>query len=87
MTDKNNEPKTFNSFPLFNEIEDTELRKRNQAVILANIFEDGFDKGKVQVKASLLIFGYFREIAPEDRADVKDKFIEFLKERGFNLNA
>lgn len=85
MTDKKEMLKTINGFPLFNEIEDASLRRRNQAVILTNILEDGFVKGKIKAKSSLLMLSYFNALPIEERAPVRLEFINQANQRGFSL--
>lgn len=77
------EVKSFKGFPLFNEIEDKALRVRNQAVILVNIMEDNFFKGKVSLKGASLITGYFNEIPEEERTVLLREFQKQAGERGF----
>lgn len=83
---KNNEFKTLN---LFNDIEDRALRNRNRAVVLANIAEANTDRAtkRINVKGSTLILGYFANILEQDREDVKDKFAENMRSRGYALVA
>lgn len=86
MTKNNNE---FKSFCLFNDIEDTELRNRNRAVVLTNIAEDCTDRKtkRVNMKGAGLILGYFNQVAVADREDVKNKFSDNMHSRGFALVA
>lgn len=78
-------PKSFKNFPLFNEIEDSSLRKRNQAVIMANILEDSFVAGKCSAKGASLIMGYMNNIPNQDRKEVLKEFMEQTKQRGFQV--
>lgn len=76
---------TYKGFELFNDIADNELRTRNQAVVLANIAEDNSKSKLISPKGSALILGYFQLVSPEYRASVKEKFKQFMTERGFRL--
>lgn len=86
MTQKYNDFKTYS---LFNDIDDVELRNRNRAVVLANIAEDHIDRKskRVSIKGANLILGYFANVPEEDREDVKNKFSDNMKQRGFALVA
>lgn len=86
MTQKYNDFKTYS---LFNDIDDVELRNRNRACVLANIAQDHTDRKskRVSVKGANLILGYFANILEADREDVKDRFAENMKQRGFLLVA
>lgn len=75
----------FNGFPLFFEVEDVELRRRNQAVILTNILQDHFKNGKISKKGAYLHIGYFNEIPKEDRSELLKEFVKQAKERGFQI--
>lgn len=79
----------YKSYSLFNDIEDVELRNRNRAVVLANIAEDNIDRKskRVSVKGANLILGYFACVLDTDREDVKNKFSDNMKQRGFALVA
>lgn len=78
-------PASFKGFPLFNEIEDDALRLRNQAVIMTNLLEDNFFKGKISAKGASLIAGYMRNIPHADRKSLMDEFVEQAKLRGFEI--
>lgn len=73
----------FKGFSLFNDIEDAILRTRNRAVVLANIADDHSRNRRINPKGLSLILGYFQEIPAEERAGVKDKFAQNMKERGY----
>lgn len=79
----------FKTYSLFNDIDDVELRNRNRAVVLANIAEDNIDRKskRVSLKGANLILGYFECILDGDREDVKNKFSDNMKQRGFALVA
>lgn len=82
-TKQEQKPKSFKGFPLFNEIEDRQLRRRNQAVIMTNILEDSFVEGKCTVKGASLITGYMSHIPEEERRELFDEFVSQASVRGF----
>lgn len=78
---------TYKGFELFNDITDYALKIRNRAVVLANIAEDHSKSRLINAKGASLILGYFQQIVPEEREDVKSKFAEVMAQRGFRLVA
>lgn len=80
MTDKHIE---YKGFSLFSDIEDQELRSRNQAVVLANMAESNSKNRKISPNGAGLIIGYFDRIPKEERKTVYDKFVSEMKTRGF----
>jgi len=76
----------FKGFSLFNDIEDVSLRNRNRAVVLANIADDNNRNNMISAKGGALILGYFQSLPEEDRADVRDKFAQQMRERGYVVN-
>lgn len=76
---------TYQGFNLFNDIEDFDLRTRNRAVVLANIYEDNCENGKVSGKGALTILNYFQKIPEGERMAVQDKFSEDMRLRGFKV--
>lgn len=77
----------YKGFSLFFDIEDITLRNRNQAVVLANMAESGSKNRKISANGMGLIIGYFDKIPNEERKSVYDQFIQFMKERGFELKS
>lgn len=79
----------YKGFSLFNDIEQVELRNRNRAVVLANIASDNTDKKtkRVSIKGAGLILGYFQNVLDADKKDVEARFVEQMKQRGFDLVA
>lgn len=75
----------FKGFSLFNDIEENELRIRNQAVILTNMAEDNSKDKKITPKGAALILGYFNRINEQDRFAVKNAFVVNMRQRGFQL--
>lgn len=76
----------YKGYPLFNNIEDLELKSNNRANILANIFESRYVNGKISMAGTALIVGYVGNISEEERANTVEKFVETLKERGFDVS-
>ncbi len=77
----------FRGFDLFNDIEDTELRNRNRAIVLANIAEDNARERRISPGAAGTILGYFKQVPDEDKHDVQNRFIRAMQERGFEIVA
>jgi hypothetical protein len=73
----------YNGFNLFNDIEDIDLRTRNRAVVLANIFQDNSKNLKMTPKGASVFLNYFKLIPDEEKQRVETKFRECMKERGF----
>ena len=73
----------YKGFSLFSDIEDTVLRSRNQAVVLANMAESNSKNRKISPNGAGLIIGYFDRIPKEERKTVYDKFVSEMKSRGF----
>jgi hypothetical protein len=82
-----NKKTTFKGFELFNDIEDRELRTRNQAVVLTNISEDNSRNRLISPKGVALILGYFQQIFEGDRDIVKTKYKDQMNQRGFKIVA
>ena len=78
---------TYKGFELFHDIADLTLRTRNQAVVLTNIAEDYSKNKLISPKGAALILGYFQNIPMQERNIVRDKFKQFMLERGFKLVA
>lgn len=76
---------TYQGFNLFNDIEDFDLRTRNRAVVLANIYEDNCKDGKVSGKGAVTIMNYFQKIPEGERGAVQTKFTEDMRLRGFKV--
>lgn len=80
----------FHSFPLFNDVEEVELRTHNRAAIMVNIFEDGYSKdnkgvGKVSDRSTLLIIGYMNKIPEGERKETINEFVRQANKRGFEI--
>lgn len=87
MTETIEKTNTYKGFELFNDIADLTLRTRNQAVVLTNIAEDHSKNKLISSKGAALILGYFQNIPMQERNIVRDKFKQFMLERGFKLVA
>lgn len=78
----------YHSYHLFDDVEDRDLRVKNRATVLLNIMEDNLQTSKggkiVSDKGARLIFGYFSQIHPAERADVMDTLQKNLAERGYS---
>ena len=75
----------YKGFSLFNDIEDVSLRNRNRGVIMANILEDNFFKGKVSAKGASLLINYVECIPQDQRKATMASFVEQANERGFKI--
>lgn len=77
-----------NSFSLFNDVEDKQLRAYNRARIMVNIMEDYANpKGEgVLPKGGHLVLQYFERIPVEDRVAAMDEVSEILKKKGINVD-
>lgn len=73
----------YKGFSLFFDIEDSSLRSRNQAVVLANMAESNSKNRRITPNGAGLIIGYFDRIPKEERKTVYDKFVVEMKARGF----
>lgn len=73
----------YKGFSLFFDIEDSVLRSRNQAVVLANMAESNSKNRRITPNGAGLIIGYFDKIPKEERKTVYDKFVVEMKARGF----
>lgn len=77
----------YKGFSLFNDIDDSDLRNRNRAVILANIAESHIKDKKISPSGAGLILRYFSLIPGDEREVVKDKFQVAMQQRGFLATA
>jgi len=76
----------YKGYALFSDVEDTKLRTRNRAVVMANIYEDNPDavnKYSVSQKGALLIFGYMDKVPEAERAELVTAFHSQMEERGY----
>lgn len=77
----------YKGFELFNDIEDSELRNRNRAVVLANMAEDHTKDRRINAKGAGLVIGYFSQVPEQDRDIVRAKFATAMQQRGFLIAA
>ena len=76
---------TYRGFALFNDIEDEELRTRNRAVVLCNMYEDNSKNGKTAPGAAAQLLGYFSNIPEAERKSVKERFVSEMFLRGYKV--
>lgn len=72
----------YKGYALFNDVEDRELRVRNRATVLANIFEDNSRDGKVNLRGNQDAVGYFAQLPKEELRDIYAVLSQVLVERG-----
>jgi hypothetical protein len=82
MTTQTND---YKGFSLFNDIDDSSLRNRNRAVVLANIAENNAKNRLISANGLSLIMGYFNNLPKEQREELIPEFTQHMKERGFEL--
>lgn len=75
--------KNYKGYALFDEIEEQGLRVRNNAVTMANIFEDNLKGNTVSPKGAALLLGYFDKVKVLDKDLVVKSFRSNMKERGY----
>ena len=75
----------YKGFSLFNDLEDESLRTRNRAVMLANMASNHSKDKRISAQGTSLILNYFHLIPADERAAVRDKFMNEMKQRGFYL--
>lgn len=76
----------FKGYSLFEDIEDRDLRIRNRAAVMANMYEDNPDaanKDSTSNKGALMIFGYMERIPAEERAETVVAFHKTMESRGY----
>ena len=73
----------FKGYSLFTDIEDADLRTRNQAVVMANMVEQNTRDKKITPRGASLILGYFYKLPEQDKAVTQEKFAQRCKEMGY----
>lgn len=76
----------YKGFELFNDLEDQFLRNQNRGVVLANIAEDNAQDQRISNRGAMLILGYFASIPEEDRDEVRMRFANTLRQRGWKID-
>lgn len=76
--------KNYKGYALFSTDPSTESRTKNQATVLANIWEDNLKGNVITVKGGLLLFGYFGKVAQRDKKLVFEKYSAEMLKRGFS---
>lgn len=70
-------------YSLFDDVQDRRLRIRNQAIVLANIFEDNMLGMSINKRGTELTLAYFQSVKDEDKQAVYTRYAEVMGERGF----
>lgn len=78
-----NEQESNFDFESFNDIENKELRVRNRAVVMANIFEDHTKGDKITPLGTKLLLTYFNQIPNEEKKITYETFRSHMTQRGF----
>ena len=73
----------YKTLLLFSDIEDSALRTRNRAVIMANVSEQHTKKNKLTVQGVALVLGYFNAVPEDERKDLYSAYESQMKERGY----
>lgn len=75
---------TRDVYPMFEDIENDELRARNRGVIMANIYEDNatVNGNKLTMEGTKAIVKYFTRIPLDERHMAREAFQNSLTERG-----
>lgn len=77
----------YKGFALFNDVEDESLQSFNRGRVMANIFQDHMKDGRVNVKGTALVLGYFKEIPEAERLPAQMHFKQLMEKDGFALVA
>lgn len=73
----------YKGYSLFNDVEPSRIRIANQAVVMANIYEDNCVGSVINKQGALTVLGYFNKIPNDDKKEVKKNFERIMEERGF----
>lgn len=76
----------YRGFETFDDVEDINLRNQNRATVLSNISEDHAKNHLITPKGMALILGYFQLIPVEDRVDVKDRYANEMRLKGWVIS-
>lgn len=72
----------YNGRSTFTDIEDTELRNRNQTVVLWNIYEENTQEGLTSAQGAAELVGYVNALPEHDRAAVVAMLRDILEGEG-----
>lgn len=72
----------YKGYDLFLDVEDQELKTRNRAVVLWNIFESNTSKNLTDAAGVADMLGYVQKIPEEERKDVVSKLSTFIESGG-----
>ncbi len=89
MSHNNVEVNEIEGYPLFIDVEDRDLRIRNQGVSLRNMAVAGRSKhesGKIKASTGALLLQYLSHVSPKDKREVVAAFMEHLKADGFSIS-
>ena len=69
----------------FDKVENSVIRRRNQAMIMANLFEDNIpNKKKVtSARGAALVIAYFLKVPNADKAKTYENYRSIMEDRGF----
>lgn len=70
-----------NGYDLFMEVEDTDLRTRNRAVVLFNIYEDHTRNGMTNPEGLVQMMQYIQKLPEEDQPTVVSTLSLMLEPR------
>ena len=76
------EDQEYKGYSLFADIEDKELRTRNRAVVLWNMYESSTQKKRTTPSGVADMIGYMRKIPDNERQSVMDKLTSFIEGGG-----
>lgn len=68
---------------LFTEVKDAQLRARNRAIVMANIFEDNAQGDNISTRGAAQLFGYYKRVPEVEKAITFEAFKANMTERGY----
>lgn len=80
--DESVEVNEYRGYSLFKDVEDVELRDRNRAQVLWNIFESNSENGNATVKGMAYLVGYTNQIPEAERRPMITQFTLMLHQGG-----
>lgn len=72
----------YKGYELFNDVEDIDLRTRNRAAVLWNIYESNTKQGRTTPNGVADMIGYMKELPQEDQQTVINKLSTFIEAGG-----